>query len=472
MAAMRVHTCRACSGGGARHARGHDGWLSSSHSRSSSLQHSRWRSQASSEEKQTMDTNTHINHGYASSSYQRAWAAEPASSFAKAVKTLILTKEEPTGTQVLLRVLVAGVNGGCETLRCRAEHWFERNNANDDGFAVGAEGCAIVEALGPDAAEVPSQAAAYGADVDGTGKLAVGDIVAFVGGAFSEYVTAPSPERLVRIAPAGAVHDVNAGDVAAIHISGAIAVCALYHQADLRHGERVVVTTAAGGTGQFAVQLALMRGCHVVATCGTETKRRALELLCEQYLLPVDCNQHDEEDGFRHVREAKEGGSLRFVNSRSTECRDAIRAALDQAGGDADVIYEGVGGAMRETCLDVLNADGGRLLVIGYISEYPHTTTTTTTTTTNGVPPSEKLFWSASDVTDSRGARVIGNVWGKRVAEGRKLAYDLWRDGKLRVMLDNCGVVDGDIGSRATYAVERMLGGDTCGKCILHVSDM
>lgn len=41
-------------------------------------------------------------------------------------------------------------------------------------------------------------------------------------------------------------------------------------------GETVVVTAAAGGTGHFGVQLALLAGCHVIATCGGEKKAEKL----------------------------------------------------------------------------------------------------------------------------------------------------------------------------------------------------
>jgi NADPH:quinone reductase-like Zn-dependent oxidoreductase len=41
----------------------------------------------------------------------------------------------------------------------------------------------------------------------------------------------------------------------------------------------VLVTAAAGGTGQFAVQLAKLAGCHVVATCGGAAKAQLLRQL-------------------------------------------------------------------------------------------------------------------------------------------------------------------------------------------------
>eukprot|EP00775_Hariotina_reticulata_P002616 gene2616-2917_t len=41
----------------------------------------------------------------------------------------------------------------------------------------------------------------------------------------------------------------------------------------------VLVTAAAGGTGQFAVQLAKLAGCTVVATCGGQHKAGLLKQL-------------------------------------------------------------------------------------------------------------------------------------------------------------------------------------------------
>lgn len=43
-----------------------------------------------------------------------------------------------------------------------------------------------------------------------------------------------------------------------------------------RKGQSVLVTAAAGGTGQIAVQLAVMAGCHVVGTCSGGDKERLL----------------------------------------------------------------------------------------------------------------------------------------------------------------------------------------------------
>lgn len=43
--------------------------------------------------------------------------------------------------------------------------------------------------------------------------------------------------------------------------------------------KKVLVTAAAGGTGQFAVQLAKLAGHYVIATCGGDAKQQLLQRL-------------------------------------------------------------------------------------------------------------------------------------------------------------------------------------------------
>ena len=47
----------------------------------------------------------------------------------------------------------------------------------------------------------------------------------------------------------------------------------------MRGGQTVLVTAAAGGTGQFVVQLAKVAGNAVVATCGSDDKAALLRRL-------------------------------------------------------------------------------------------------------------------------------------------------------------------------------------------------
>lgn len=56
-------------------------------------------------------------------------------------------------------------------------------------------------------------------------------------------------------------------------------LAALEEFGKLSAGQTVLVTAAAGGTGQFAVQLAALAGCHVIATAGGPDKAAMLRKL-------------------------------------------------------------------------------------------------------------------------------------------------------------------------------------------------
>ena len=66
----------------------------------------------------------------------------------------------------------------------------------------------------------------------------------------------------------------------------ATAYYALVVQAGLKAGETVLIHSAAGGVGQSAVQLAQHLGARVVASAGSDTKRRMLQ---ERFGLPAAC---------------------------------------------------------------------------------------------------------------------------------------------------------------------------------------
>jgi hypothetical protein len=121
-------------------------------------------------------------------------------------------------------------------------------------------------------------------------------------------------------------------------VSGLTASIALEEVGEMSSGETVLVTAAAGGTGQYAVQLAKRAGNHVIGTCGNERKMELLDDLgCDH---PI--NYKEEDVGEVLASEYPSGINL---------------------------IYEGVGGELFDTCIDAL-ARYGRLLSIGYVSEY------------------------------------------------------------------------------------------------------
>ena len=80
--------------------------------------------------------------------FRQLYAAKPGSGVADVAAVRELPMLSPGPGQALIEVRYAGVNGGCETFRARANYWFERNKDAADGFALGAEGAGVVAAVG------------------------------------------------------------------------------------------------------------------------------------------------------------------------------------------------------------------------------------------------------------------------------------------------------------------------------------
>jgi NADPH:quinone reductase-like Zn-dependent oxidoreductase len=339
--------------------------------------------------------------------------------------------------EVLVRVAYAGVNGGCETFRARGEHAFARNRSAVR-FALGAEGAGVVAAAGPG---VPS-------------ALGPGAAVTFVGGAFAEYVVAKAAAVWPVPAPTAAA--------AALAISGTVAAAALFEVGRLRAGEALLVTAAGGATGCLAAQLGLNAGCRVVATCGGEAKAARLRAL---------------------------GRGIRVIDHRAEDACAILRHEYADA---VDVAYEGVGGALRAAALAAL-APGGRMLAVGYISEYPHVGSypeleepgavsgaaerapgsSGTTSSAGGeraarLPPAAELFWGGRRV-DLPGGRVVhGQVWpAERAATLRAKAalFAAAAAGELAPWVDGGRAFRGL--AAVPDAVDYMLGGAAVGKVVV-----
>src|SRR5690554_894216 len=172
-------------------------------------------------------------------------------------------------------------------------------------------------------AEVVGEVVAVG---EGVTDFQVGDCVVTNSlGGYTEYYT-------VRARFAVRVPDTSP-EMLALVLSGTTASIGLSVTGDMTSGETVLVTAAAGGTGQFAVQLAKLAGNTVIGTCGSDDKAALLRQL----------------------------GCDRVVNYK-TEDLDAVLTAEYPRG--IDLIYESVGRQMFDTCLDHL-AIRGRLVIIG-----------------------------------------------------------------------------------------------------------
>lgn len=182
-------------------------------------------------------------------------------------------------------------------------------------FDAGFEGVGEVVALG----------------LSASATFTVGQAVAYMApGSFAEYTVVPASTAI----PVPAVKP----EYLTLLVSGTTAYISLKELGELSEGRKVLVTAAAGGTGQFAVQLAKKAECHVIGTCSSDEKSAFLKSLgCDR---PINYNGE-------HV-----GAVLKQEYPRGV-----------------DVVYESVGGAMFDLAVDAL-ATKGRLIVIGFVSGY------------------------------------------------------------------------------------------------------
>ncbi|XP_056377401.1 prostaglandin reductase 3 [Hyla sarda] len=182
-------------------------------------------------------------------------------------------------------------------------------------FDIGFEGIGEVVALGLSASK----------------NFTVGQPVAYVkNGCFAEYITVPAdiaiPVPLVK------------PELLTLLISGTTAYISLKEFGYLSEGKKVLVTAAAGGTGQFAVQLAKNAKCYVIGTCSSEEKAG--------FLKSIGCDLP--------------------INYRSESVASVIKAKIPEG---IDVVYESIGGKMFDIAVNSL-ATKGHLIIIGFISGY------------------------------------------------------------------------------------------------------
>ena len=108
---------------------------------------------------------------------------------------------------------------------------------------------------------------------DGVDTIAVGDeVIGFLpmvaDGAAAEYVIAPA--EILAAAPTS----IPLPDAAALPMVGLTAWQALFDDAGLTAGQRVLINGAGGAVGGYAVQLAKRAGAHVIATASPRSSER------------------------------------------------------------------------------------------------------------------------------------------------------------------------------------------------------
>src|SRR5215217_6499140 len=159
----------------------------------------------------------------------------------------------PGAGQVLIRVAATSFNGVDGNIR--------------GGFMQGPIPVTLPHTPGID---VSGTIAALG---EGVGGFEIGDrVVGFLpmaaDGAAAEYVVAPAEI----LAPAPST--IPLPDAAALPMVGLTAWQALFDDAGLTAGQRVLINGAGGAVGGYAVQLAKRAGAHVIATASPRSRER------------------------------------------------------------------------------------------------------------------------------------------------------------------------------------------------------
>ena len=215
------------------------------------------------------------------------------------LQVVAMERPVPKAGEVLIRVRAAGIN-------------------YKDVLTVAGQVPMVDPGLG---SECAGEVEAVGVDVSG---VAVGDaVIAVAPGALASHVCADA--RLVVPKPAG----LSFAEAAAIPIAGATAWHAIHELAHIRPGERVLIHSATGGVGWFALQLARSLGAEIVATAGSEPKRKQL----------TAC-------GVREVYSSRDTGFT--------------------AAGKVDVVLNALPAAQRDASLHMLKP-GGRFIEIGRV---------------------------------------------------------------------------------------------------------
>ena len=230
--------------------------------------------------------------------------------FREAVQILTVDTPSPGPGELLVRSRYVGINAS--DINWTAGRYAPRLQPP---FDTGLEGLGVVVQTGEDCG----------------GRFKPGDAVSYMyGGAFSEYLTVPEKFAIPtpRLDP----------NFISFPISGLTASISMEKYGNLQPGNKVLVTAAAGGTGQFAVQLAKIAGCHVIGTCSTNEKVEMLKSL----------------------------GCDRPINYNTEDLTSVLKEEYPQG---VDVVYESVGGDIFNTCIKSL-AIGGRLILIGFITSY------------------------------------------------------------------------------------------------------
>ncbi|MGI8501559.1 MAG: zinc-binding dehydrogenase [Hassallia sp.] len=328
--------------------------------------------------------------------YRKLIAKQLSQDFQSAVEIVDLPIPKRAASQLLIQNKFAGINGGFDTLLCRGDVPYVNLIPP---FDLGVEAVGKVVAMGENVKD-----------------FQIGDavITTALGGGYREYqvIDANLAVKVREATP----------EVLTLMPTGVSALVALEQVGEMKSNEVVLVTAAAGGTGHIAVQLAKLAGNHVIGTCSSEAKAKLL----------------------------RELGCDRIINYRTENLNQILKQEFNNG---INLIFECVGKQVFDTCVENL-AIRGRLVTIGYISEYA-------LNVQQVLQPRiyHQLMWKAASV---RG--FLMPHYKEYIPEARDRLLNLFYTDKLKIAIDST-VFNGIESIPA--AVEYLLTGKNCGKVVV-----
>lgn len=318
------------------------------------------------------------------------------SDFRSAVEIVETELQLPSANEIVVRNKFVGINAGFDTLLSQGKiPYFNPKPPIDMGV------------------EVVGNVVAIGENIQ---DFQIGDgVLTFTkGGAYREYqtITTEGVIKVPEVSP----------EIVTLMPTGVSALVALEQVGEMTSQEVVLVTAAAGGTGHLAVQLAKLAGNHVIGTCGSEKKAELLQQL----------------------------GCDRVINYHQEDVNEVLKTEYPQG---VNLVFECVGRKMFDTCVDNL-AIGGRLIVVGFISEYADNLEQV-----NQPRIYHKLFWKAASIR-----AFLMPFYREYQAETYPRLFHLFHSNQLKVSIDSTEFRGLD---SIVEAVEYQLSGKNQGKVIV-----
>ncbi|WP_226635325.1 zinc-binding dehydrogenase [Novosphingobium profundi] len=323
-----------------------------------------------------------------------------APSFREACDIVELPSREPGPGEIRVRNRFCGINGIFDTQIARDAVDYVKIALPT---FTGVEAIGTVEAVG-----------------EGVSDFAVGDAavsVRFTGG-YREENTAPA-SGFVK-APA------VTREYLALASTGVSAMVALERIGELKDGETVAISAAAGGLGHFLVQLAALRGCHVVGVAGGPEKCAFVKSL----------------------------GAACVIDYKADDVAQVLGREYHNA---LDVAVDTVSGPIHDAFLANL-ANHGRLVVGGAASDLEGKPEIVTAPRI-----ANSIYYKSASVRGFMNG-LLTQYWD----EARERLFRLYEDGKLQVHLDSAayhgiaGIYDG---------VERLLSARSSGKVVVDLHE-